>query len=91
MLGVTTLVAALAVAASLVQAHPGETQEELQAEMLAQSKYIASLDNQNLFHCEKKLNKRDGASPTELETLAQRRMEKVKALRRELNIGEDGK
>jgi hypothetical protein len=91
MLGVTTLVAAVVAAVSLVQAHPGATQEELRAEILAQSKYIANLENQNLFHCEKKLNKRDGTSPTELETIARRRMEKVKALRKELNLGEDGK
>jgi hypothetical protein len=91
MLGVTKLVTALVAVVSLVQAHPGETQEEHQAEILARSDYIANLENQSLFHCQKKLNKRDGASLSGLETIARRRMEKVRELRKELNLEEDGK
>jgi hypothetical protein len=91
MLGVTTLVNALVTAVIVVQAHPGATQEELRAEIMAQSKYIASLENQNLFHCEKKLSKRDGTSLSRLEAIAHRRIDRVRTLRRELNLEEDGK
>lgn len=91
MLSLTTLLAALVASASLVHAHPGASREEIQAEILAQSEYVANLENTNLYHCEKKLNKRDGSSASELETIARRRMEKVSMLRRELNLREDGK
>jgi hypothetical protein len=89
-LGVFALVTALTAVFTLAKSHPGETQEGLRAEMLAQRKYIAKLENQNLFHCERKLHKRDSLALSEFEIIARRRKDKVKALRRKLNLGEDG-
>jgi hypothetical protein len=86
MLRFTVLITAFAAVASFVNAHPGMTQEELQAEILARS-----TNQYNLLHCEKKLQKRDGSSPSDLETIARRRIERVKALRRDLNLQGNGK
>jgi hypothetical protein len=92
MVGFHTIAAAfLAVTTSIIQAHPRASDSDLRAEVEARNRYLETLENKNLLHCAKKLDKRDGNGPTGIETIAQRRISKVKALRRKLGLNEDGK
>jgi hypothetical protein len=91
MVGLYTAITVLVGAVTLVTAHPGATEEELRVELEARNNYIANLENNNLLHCVKKLDKRDGAGQSEIDTIAKRRMQKVKALRRDLGLNLDGK
>jgi hypothetical protein len=89
MITLVPFAAAFAVIA-LVHAHPGESQESLQAELEVRNGYIASLENKNLAHCIPKLTKRGDPGQNELQAIANRRIEKVKALRGERGLSEDG-
>jgi hypothetical protein len=91
MINFITIGIALLRVVTIVMAHPGATDEELRAELKVRNDYIASLENNNLLHCAKILNKRDGSGSNELESIANRRMRKVKALRRDLGLSEDGR
>jgi hypothetical protein len=82
--------AALA-AATLVQAHPGQSEESLRAELEAVNAYIGTLDNANLANCVPKFTKRGLDGQNQLQTVVNRRLDKVKALRRDLGLAEDGK
>jgi hypothetical protein len=89
MVNIFTYTVAL-VAAALVYSHPGESEEILQAELEARSNYIAGLENNNLANCVPKLKKRSESGYNDYQAIAKRRVEKVKALRRELGLAEDG-
>ena len=91
MVGFYTIGTAFLAAASLVQAHPGESEEHLQTELEARNNYIASLKNSNLASCARKLKKRDASGVSGIEAITQRRMQKVKLLRRNLGLDEESK
>jgi hypothetical protein len=78
------------VAATLVYSHPGESEDSLRADLEARNSYIASLENNNFANCVPKLNKRSESGQNEYQAIAKRRVEKVKSLRRELGLAEDG-
>jgi hypothetical protein len=77
-------------AIALVHAHPGASHESLEAELRVRNDYIASLENKDFAHCAPKLTKRGETGQNELQAIARRRIEKVKALRRELGLAEGG-
>jgi hypothetical protein len=77
-------------AATLVQAHPGQSEESLMAELNIRNAYIENLENANLANCVPKLTKRGLDGQDQLQAIAKRRLEKVKALRRGLGLAEDG-
>ena len=88
MIALVPFAAAFAVIA-LVHAHPGASQESLQAELEVRNGYIVSLINKNLADCIPKLTKRGDPGQNELQVIANRGIEKVKALRRERGLSED--
>ncbi|KAF2433557.1 aromatic compound dioxygenase [Tothia fuscella] len=81
--------AVIALAATLAHAHPGQSEESLRVEAEARNNYIDSLENANLANCIPKIMKRGADGHSQLQTIAKRRSDKVKALRREIGVAED--
>jgi hypothetical protein len=79
------MLVALAAGASLVQAHPGDTQAQKRAEMNARNEYIRSLENTDLVHCAGKL-----AARGEVQKTVERREAILKTLRRKRGLSEHG-
>jgi hypothetical protein len=90
MIGLLTIAATLLVEPLLVQAHVGASLESLRAEHKAHHDYIRSLEHTNLAHCIPKLAKRSNFEQNDVQAIAKRRIEKVKLLRRERGLNEDG-
>ncbi|TLD37195.1 extracellular dioxygenase-like protein [Venturia nashicola] len=73
----STLLTVLATGATIIRAHPGQSDESKFQEVRKRSEYISQLDKRDLKHCVGELSKRG-----EYHGMVSRRQEKLKALRR---------
>src|ERR1700712_1309984 len=85
MVQLSGMLVALAAGASIVQAHPGDTQAQKRAEMDARNVYIRSLEKTDLVHCAAKL-----AARGEVQRTVERREALLKTLRKKRGLSVDG-
>jgi len=83
MVYVNSVVALVAIAVSITNAHPGQSHASKVEELGRRNEFISSLENKDLAQCAGKLAKRG-----ELSDIVKRRIETLKALRRDRGISE---